>query len=213
MSLLRPSDSCCGTQCEQTLLRCRLQPAPKCNHPPCQCCSAPADCGQGHWLAVYHHLIITSPRSDPASAYALANGSNCRQYRRLSRGLCTAAAPPPLIGPSCVTRASLAVRQQWCWCLCSMVCAFSALPHRLQECRNSISSRTPASPRPPSHRPRPAPLPDHILSLLNCIALARHPSPLLFGSSSAGESRLAPQFFVKIPQCRPEIIKNVALVR
>ena len=69
-----------------TSLSCRLQPAPKCDHPSCECCPATANGGQGHWLAVCHFLIMTSPRSDPASAYALAAGSRCQQDRHLSEG-------------------------------------------------------------------------------------------------------------------------------
>ena len=87
VSLLRLSDSCCRTpHYDTTSLCCRLQPAPKRDHPPCECCPAPANCGQGHWLAVCHFLIMTSPRSDPSSAYALASGSRCQQGHRLSEG-------------------------------------------------------------------------------------------------------------------------------
>ena len=46
--------------------------------------------------------------SDPASAYALANGSSLSPVR----GLCTAGAATA--GPSCYCRASLGVRQRWC---------------------------------------------------------------------------------------------------
>ena len=167
-----------GHHATATPLCCRLQPAPKCNHPPCGCSPASTNCGQGHWLAVCHFLIMISPRSDPASAYALLSGQAVNRIVGCQRALHSSSStnrPQVLLQSltSCEAATVLAI-------LAATWPCFLSAPRRIAEMYLEIQFHQ-GHPLPTILQATRCTLANHMLSLLDCLALARHPCPFLIG--------------------------------